>query len=81
MGAYKAESDAFPASGQLLSTSMYVYAPRFVLDAVVSELGAEYYWPTDNYVIPCDQISSLPDMIFGLQGFEYRMSGKDYVRQ
>ncbi|KAH7693027.1 CBN-ASP-1 protein, partial [Aphelenchoides avenae] len=58
-----------------------ITAPPNVVDYVVVQTGAEYDFKSDTYQLPCSKIGTLPDMVFQLSSFEYRLPDKDYIRQ
>ncbi|KAH7717777.1 Protein ASP-7, partial [Aphelenchoides avenae] len=65
----------------LKATSALITAPPNVVDYVVVQTGAEYDWQSDTYQLPCSKIGTLPDIVFQLGTFEYRLPDKDYIRQ
>ncbi|KAH7700514.1 hypothetical protein AAVH_32365, partial [Aphelenchoides avenae] len=74
----------------LVSTTAFITTPNTdVFYAVVKATGAEYDFKSDTYVVACDKIGQLPDMVFGMFGtlidyndnFDYRLPAKDYIRK
>ncbi|KAH7714551.1 Protein ASP-7 [Aphelenchoides avenae] len=65
----------------LKATTALITAPPNVVDYVVVQAGAEYDFKSDTYQLPCSTIGTLPDMVFQLGTFEYRLPDKDYIRQ
>lgn len=61
----------------LKATTALITAPPNVVDYVVVQTGAEYDWKSDTYQLPCSRIGTLPDMVFQLGTFEYRLPGKE----
>ncbi|KAH7720012.1 Protein ASP-7 [Aphelenchoides avenae] len=65
----------------LTSTSALLAGPPNIVDDMVAQMGAEYDFPSDSFVVPCAKVGTFPDMVFLLGTFEYRLPYKDYIRQ
>lgn len=65
----------------LKSTSALITGPPDALDYIVAATGASYNFRLDAFVRSCKGIDALPDMVFNLSGFEYRLPARDYIRQ
>lgn len=63
------------------SPSAYMYAPKQAKDGIISQLGAEYDPKTDVWYVDCNRMNTMPDMVFTMQGFEYRVAAKYYARR
>lgn len=48
---------------------------------LVSTIGAEYDFASDEYVVACSAVKGLPDLVLTLKGgFEYRIPAREYVK-
>ncbi|KAH7709508.1 hypothetical protein AAVH_23207, partial [Aphelenchoides avenae] len=52
-----------------------------MVDYVVLQTGAEYDNTSNTYQLPCSKVGTLPDMVFEMGTFAYRLPDKDYIRQ
>ncbi|KAI6222396.1 Peptidase A1 domain-containing protein [Aphelenchoides fujianensis] len=66
--------------GVLASPSSLIYAPKDVFEAILRETGAQYDVRADLFFVDCGRRASLPDLVFQLQGFEYRVPARFYAR-
>ncbi|KAM5238194.1 renin [Ctenodactylus gundi] len=60
--------------------SSYISGPSSSLKLVMDALGAQLYEQYE-YVVNCNQTSTLPDLSFHLGGRAYTLTSKDYVLQ
>lgn len=55
--------------------------PASLFKQFVSAIGAEYDFPSDEYVVACSAVKRLPDLVLALKGgFEYRIPAGEYVK-
>jgi len=70
---FGAETSAIVDSGTSL-----IAGPKILVQQIAYSIGA-----TPNimgqYTIPCDQVSSIPDIVFTIDGKDYPLSGEDVV--
>lgn len=60
-------------------TSEFIYTASY--EDIAHALNAEYDFPSDSYVVPCDALKSFADIVFSLSGKDYRLPASDYARQ
>jgi hypothetical protein len=69
------------AEAVMNSRENFISAPTAVLKKIVAQLGASVIDPYDLYGIPCDKISSAPDLVFKIRGQEFRVTPQEYIRK
>lgn len=67
--------------GGILGESAFIWAPKNFFNGIVSALRAKYSYRLKQYVVPCAGVSTMPDMIFQLNGTERAIPAKEYTRQ
>jgi len=50
----------------------------FVLSDVLSRIGAKRSW-NGQYTVPCEKVSSFPELTFYFGGKPYPLQGSDYI--
>ncbi|KAH7694520.1 aspartyl protease-like protein, partial [Aphelenchoides avenae] len=55
-------------------------APSDIFEAVVSVIDAEYDFASDEYVVECGRVQSLPPLVVDFDDFAYLMPPSDYVK-
>uniref|UniRef100_A0A0K0DFK4 Peptidase A1 domain-containing protein n=1 Tax=Angiostrongylus cantonensis TaxID=6313 RepID=A0A0K0DFK4_ANGCA len=68
-------------SGQVSAdTSMsWIGAPGYIVDAVVSQTGAQFDIMYGFFKVDCSTMKTQPDLVFSINGFKYNIPPKEYL--
>jgi hypothetical protein len=78
LGSYTAKENGRPAL--LVSTEAYIWAPPRIFAQIIAQLNAEYDFSDDIYTVDCSGIATLPDLVFTLSGYTYKVPATLYTR-
>jgi hypothetical protein len=65
----------------LNSRENFIAAPTKIFESIIATLNATIIDPYDLYGIPCDQVSSAPDLVFTIRDQEFRVGPQEYIRK
>ncbi|KAF8529009.1 Asp-domain-containing protein [Hysterangium stoloniferum] len=67
------------STGAAIDTGTSLIAlPTDVAEMINAQIGAEKTW-TGQYTVPCEKVSSLPDLSFKFGGKYFKLKGSDYI--
>lgn len=73
------EEVALESTGAAIDTGTSLIAlPTAFADMINAKIGAEKGW-TGQYTVPCEKVSSLPELSFTFGGKDYPLQGSDYI--